>query len=127
LLILRTGKKRLMEYLKTEVENLDSIESVKRRREERLFPVSDSDAFSHNSNQLLVLETGNIYLQSSNGKHWNSCTIKQLTHYCVFPPFFSMLTNLSINILYFFFVNFLLSFNVFILNQNSKKKQFLSL
>jgi hypothetical protein len=84
-----------MEYLKTEVENLDSIESVKRRREERLFPVSDTDAFNHSSNQLLVLETGNIYLQSSNGKHWNSCTIRQLTLYCVFPPFFSMLTYLS--------------------------------
>ena len=66
------GKKRLMEYLKCEVENLDSIEFEQRRREERLFPSSDIEAMrlNHNSNQMHEpndLQSDNNCFQSSNG------------------------------------------------------------
>ncbi|XP_054164050.1 P protein-like isoform X1 [Oppia nitens] len=60
------GKKRLMEYLKVEVENLDSIESEQRRREERLLNSEDIEALAYNSTQLQTLDSGNPCFQSSN-------------------------------------------------------------
>lgn len=62
------GKKRLMEYLKVEVENLDTIEIEQRRREERVFPSSDTEALhqTYSSTQMQSLDSGNLCFQSSN-------------------------------------------------------------
>ena len=61
------GNKRLMEYLKCEIENLESIEFE--RREERVFPSVDIEAqrLNQDSNPLHDLDSDNTCFQSSNG------------------------------------------------------------